>query len=120
MLCTTISATELQGIVLVLAARGAVGLYGGEGTPVPIPNTAVKLIYADNTWTAASREDKSRPTQQKSSSCKRKGSFFVFAGEVLSLCLRSFFFLKVKETKRTFKLSMERSMHPPPLNLRRT
>ena len=25
----------------------------GEGTPVPIPNTAVKLTRADNTWLEA-------------------------------------------------------------------
>ena len=28
-----------------------------EGTPVPIPNTVVKLIYAYNTWREAARED---------------------------------------------------------------
>ena len=40
-----------------------VGVDGGEGTPVPIPNTEVKLIYADNTWLEAAREDKAMPTQ---------------------------------------------------------
>ena len=35
-----------------------VGVDGGEGTPVPIPNTAVKLTCADNTWLVAAREDK--------------------------------------------------------------
>ena len=35
-----------------------VGADGGEGTPVPIPNTAVKLTCADNTWLVAAREDK--------------------------------------------------------------
>ena len=28
-----------------------------EGTPVPIPNTVVKLSYAYNTWREAARED---------------------------------------------------------------
>ena len=37
-----------------------------EGTPVPIPNTVVKLIYADNTWLATAREDRSMPTQKRS------------------------------------------------------
>ena len=27
-----------------------VGAYCGEVTPVPIPNTAVKLFYVENTW----------------------------------------------------------------------
>ena len=34
--------------------------FGGddeEGTPVPIPNTAVKLFDADDSWTATSREN---------------------------------------------------------------
>ena len=35
---------------------------GDEGTPVPIPNTVVKLIYGDNTWLATAREDNSTPT----------------------------------------------------------
>ena len=30
-----------------------VGADDGEGTPVPIPNTAVKLTRADNTWLEA-------------------------------------------------------------------
>ena len=42
-----------------------VGVDGGEGTPVPIPNTAVKLTCADNTWLEAAREDKTTPTQSK-------------------------------------------------------
>ena len=41
-----------------------VGAYGGEGTPVPIPNTVVKLTYAHNTLREAAREDRSVPTFQ--------------------------------------------------------
>ena len=50
-------------------ARGAkrrikiVGVDGGEGTPVPIPNTEVKLTCADNTRLEAAREDRKTPTQ---------------------------------------------------------
>ena len=40
-----------------------VGVYCDEGTPVPIPNTVVKLIYADNTWLVTAREDRTMPTQ---------------------------------------------------------
>ena len=36
--------------------------YCDEGTPVPIPNTVVKLVYGDNTWLATAREDNSTPT----------------------------------------------------------
>ena len=36
---------------------------GDEGTPVPIPNTVVKLIYGDNTWLATAREDNSTRTR---------------------------------------------------------
>ena len=35
---------------------------GGEGTPVPIPNTVVKLVHGDNTWLATAREDNSMRT----------------------------------------------------------
>ena len=42
----------------------AVGVFSDEGPPVPIPNTAVKLISAENTWLEATREDKAMPTQK--------------------------------------------------------
>ena len=35
-----------------------VGVDCGEGPPVPIPNTEVKLTCAENTWRAAAWEDK--------------------------------------------------------------
>ena len=53
-----IAITETQ-----CARHSAVGVYRDEGPPVPIPNTAVKLISADNTWLEAAREDKAMPTQ---------------------------------------------------------
>ena len=40
-----------------------VSVISDEGPPVPIPNTAVKLIWADNTWLEAAREDRSMLTQ---------------------------------------------------------
>ena len=39
-----------------------VGAYDDEGPPVPIPNTVVKLIRAENTWREAARKDRSTPT----------------------------------------------------------
>ena len=47
----------------VKSVKDRVGVYDDEGPPVPIPNTVVKLIRADNTRRAASREDKSTQTQ---------------------------------------------------------
>ena len=41
------------------------GAYGREDPPVPIPNTVVKLSYADNTWREAAREDKAVPAQHQ-------------------------------------------------------
>ena len=35
-----------------------VGVDCGEGPPVPIPNTEVKLICADDTWRATARENR--------------------------------------------------------------
>ena len=39
-----------------------VGAYGDEVTPVPIPNTEVKLIRVENTWLATAWEDRTVPT----------------------------------------------------------
>ena len=44
----------------------SVGVYYSEDPPVPIPNTVVKLVCAENTWRAASRENRSMPTQRSS------------------------------------------------------
>ena len=50
---------------------------GDEGTPVPIPNTVVKLIYGDHTWLAAAREDNSTRTRNTDP----LGSVFCFCEE---------------------------------------
>ena len=42
-----------------------VGVFNGEGPPVPIPNTEVKLTSAENTCLATDREDRSMPTQKR-------------------------------------------------------
>ena len=44
-------------------APNIVGVFNGEGPPVPIPNTEVKLTSAENTCLATDREDRSMPTQ---------------------------------------------------------
>ena len=41
-----------------------VGVNNGEGPPVPIPNTAVKLTSADNTCLETDWKDRSMPTQE--------------------------------------------------------
>ena len=51
----------IQGLNKILAAMPLeyiVGVDCGEGPPVPIPNTAVKLICAENTWLVTAREDR--------------------------------------------------------------
>ena len=52
-----------------------VGVNGDEGTPVPIPNTVVKLVYGDNTWLVTAREDREMPTQ----SIHPKGCFAIYS-----------------------------------------
>ena len=42
--------------------HGIVGVNDDEGPPVPIPNTVVKLIRAEDTWLEAARENRSMPT----------------------------------------------------------
>ena len=43
-----------------------VGVNDGEGPPVPIPNTVVKLTSAENTWNTW--EDRTMPTQERTGS----------------------------------------------------
>ena len=40
-----------------------VGVDRIEGTPVPIPNTEVKLNYAEDTWVVTPRENRKMPTR---------------------------------------------------------
>ena len=57
-----------------------VGAFNGEGPPVPIPNTEVKLTHADNTWLEAAREDRSMPTlRPQSLDCGFSLSKFTYA-----------------------------------------
>ena len=43
-------------------ASNRVGTFSGEGPPVPIPNTAVKLTSAKNTCLETDRENRAAPT----------------------------------------------------------
>ena len=49
---------NLQAINDGLKLIHIVGIDCHEGPPVPIPNTEVKLMYADNTWRVTAREDR--------------------------------------------------------------
>ena len=46
---------------------GRSGGYSEEATPVPIPNTAVKLLSADDTWWVTARENRTPPVLEISS-----------------------------------------------------
>ena len=45
-----------------LDKKRIVGVNDDEDPPVPIPNTVVKLVGAENTWLATTREDRTTPT----------------------------------------------------------
>jgi len=45
-------------IKVVNSHRNRVRVDCHEGPPVPIPNTEVKLMYADDTWRATAWENK--------------------------------------------------------------
>ena len=51
----------LTYVVLRVQTLSHSGGYYDEATPVPIPNTEVKLISVDNTRLATAREDRSLP-----------------------------------------------------------
>ena len=55
-----------------------VGVFSGEGPPVPIPNTEVKLTCAENTCLATDWEDRSMPTHR---AIQMNGSFFAKIGD---------------------------------------
>ena len=85
-----------------------VGADGGEGPPVPIPNTAVKLISADNTWLEAAREDRLAPTQEKGRAYHfRDTLFFIMYGWLGGeLCCRRLF----SNVSPTGRVCVERHM----------
>lgn len=41
-----------------------VGVDDDEGPPVPIPNTEVKLISAEDTWLETARDNRKMPTHK--------------------------------------------------------
>ena len=45
-----------------LPKKRIVGVYDEEVPPVPIPNTVVKLLGAENTWLETARENRAMPT----------------------------------------------------------
>ena len=47
--------------ILRLHLKNTTGADGDEVTPVPIPNTEVKLISVENTWLETAREDRAAP-----------------------------------------------------------
>ena len=57
-------------IVYIWLAPNIVGVFNGEGPPVPIPNTEVKLTSADNTCLETDREDRSMPTLKGFGACQ--------------------------------------------------
>ena len=59
-----------------------VGVFNGEGPPVPIPNTEVKLTSADDTCLATGRENRSTPTQRLWQTCVKAFDFASLAQQV--------------------------------------
>ena len=51
--------------ILRLHLKNTTGADGDEATPVPIPNTEVKLISVENTWLATAWEDRAVPVQKQ-------------------------------------------------------
>ena len=60
---------------------------GDEGTPVPIPNTVVKLVYGDNTWLATAREDNAARTRTAATSVAAVFALFKGVWILVSVCI---------------------------------
>ena len=65
-----------------------VGVYYNEGPPVPIPNTVVKLICAEDTWRVAAWENRFRRHFMKASDFYVRGFFLTFSAIVAILELQ--------------------------------
>ena len=70
-------------------ANRIVGVDYNEGPPVPIPNTEVKLVCAENTRLATARDDRLAPTLRR---ITEMWFFFYFSKAISSLCQRAFSF----------------------------
>ena len=63
----------------------------GEVPPVPIPNTAVKLTYAESTWLETAREDRELPVYNKNpvlTFVSMQGLFVFIENTNNSVCLK--------------------------------
>ena len=62
------NATEARAsVILLYSFEGTTFRYGGnscEDTPVPMPNTEVKLTNAESTWLEAAWEDRKLPNKR--------------------------------------------------------
>ena len=47
---------------IIIPMNKIVGVDYDEGPPVPIPNTEVKLISAEDTWLETARDNRKMPT----------------------------------------------------------
>ena len=61
--------------ILRLHLRKLTGADGDEATPVPIPNTEVKLISVENTWLETAWEDRAVPARLSSCQLQLAGAF---------------------------------------------
>ena len=74
-----------------------VGVFNGEGPPVPIPNTEVKLSGAENTWLVTARENREMPTQRAS---HPKGCFAIYSSIAQSVVAE---YIKIPDTIHWFE-----------------
>ena len=66
---------KLSLLVILRIQTQRIGDKGEEETPVPIPNTVVKLFSADGTWLETAWESRTSPV--KNDSDFQSGSFFM-------------------------------------------
>ena len=83
-------------------ANRIVGVDYNEGPPVPIPNTEVKLVCAENTRLATARDDRLAPTLRR---ITEMWFFFYFSKAISSLCQRELFHLRLLLAVRAESLS---------------
>src|SRR5258708_24483656 len=61
LLTTLADCSSIRDVETIACMRGRIGGYSEEDTPVPIPNTVVKLFSSDDTVGAAPWENRASP-----------------------------------------------------------
>ncbi len=88
--------------VLSVQAQRECGGNGKKDTPVPMPNTAVKLLNAESSWWETACEDRKLPRESR---VRRKSGSFLLLGYLRNALTLANKYYKVKLTIKSRVIS---------------